>query len=233
MSPLRRPRLLDLFACHGGVSVGAHLAGWDVVGVDVLASAHYPFPMHQADALEVLATPWFVAGFDAVWASPPCQAHSAPTKGTNAKRGPRHPDLIGPTRELLEAAGLPYVIENVPGSPLRKDVTLCGEMFGLGVLMHRYFELGAWTMRQPEHLPHRGRVRGWRHGEYFDGPYIAAYGVGGGKGSAQEIQLAKDIGWTDDPWALREMLPPEFSCLILSALAAHVRRQGRERGSAS
>ncbi|MGC5005114.1 hypothetical protein [Streptomyces sp. DT203] len=63
------------------------------------------------------------------------------------------------------------------GSDVRKDIRLCGEQFGLGVLMHRYFELGGWTFPQPVHPRHRGYVRGYRHGIWRDGPYVAAYGV--------------------------------------------------------
>ena len=220
MNVLRRPRVLDVFCCHGGASVGLHRAGFEVVGVDVVASAAYPFPFHQADALEVLSTPWFLAGFDFIWASPPCQAHSAPTKGTNRRREPSHPDLIAPTRELLDKAEIPYVIENVAGAPLRKDLTLCGEMFGLGVIMHRFFELGGWVAPQPAHIAHRGRVRGWRHGEFFDGPYVAAYGDGGGKATPAEAQRAKGMFWTSDAWALREAIPAAYGQHIGAAFLA-------------
>lgn len=43
-------------------------------------------------------------------------------------------------RELLEQSGKPWVIENVPGAPLRDPVVLCGSMFGLDVRRHRLFE---------------------------------------------------------------------------------------------
>lgn len=210
-----RPRLLDLYACDGGAAVGYTRAGWEVTGVDVLDRTAYPFPLIVTDAT-ALDPAWIAATFDAVHASPPCQAHSAPTKGTNRGRTD-HPDLIPPTRALLEATGLPYVIENVQGSTVRRDVTLCGEMFGLGVIMHRYFELGRWGMAQPAHVPHRGRVRGWRHGRYYDGPYVAAYGDGGGKATVPEMQEAKGITWTFDPWALREMLPPAYTAHLGAA----------------
>ena len=85
-----------------------------------------------------------------VHASPPCQHECALTVGTNASQGwgRTHVDLVAPTRELLDAAGLPYVIEQPNGrAEIRKDLTLCGEMFGLGVIRHRNFELGGWTHR--------------------------------------------------------------------------------------
>ena len=43
----------------------------------------------------------------------------------------RHPDLVTPTRESLEATGVPWVMEYVPRSPLRAPVVLCGTMFRL------------------------------------------------------------------------------------------------------
>lgn len=139
----------------------------------------------------------------------------APTKGTNARRnaaiGRTYPRLITPTRAALEATRRPYVIENVAGSEVRKDLRLCGEMFGLAVLMHRYFELGGWTTAQPVHPAHRGRVRGWRHGEYHEGPYVAAYGKGGGKATTEEIRAAKGIDWSTDHFRLREALPPAYT----------------------
>ena len=93
----RRPRLLDLFCGAGGASAGYHRAGFDVVGVDINPQPNYPFEFHQADALDYLAGHGM--GFDAIHASPPCQASTALTKGTN--RGREYPQLIPATRALL------------------------------------------------------------------------------------------------------------------------------------
>lgn len=96
-----------------------------------------------------------------------------------------------------------------PGT--HSHVSLCGEMFGLGVLRHRKFELGGWTTTQPAHVKHRGRVRGWRHGKYYDGPYVAAYGNGGGKATVPEMQAAMGIDWTDVRHELTEAIPPAYT----------------------
>jgi DNA (cytosine-5)-methyltransferase 1 len=124
---MRRPRLLDLFCCEGGASTGYHRAGFDVVGVDLdmRALRRYPFESYQADALEFVKAHGHE--FDAIAASPPCQAYSA-TRHTHQVT---HPELVEPTRDALIATGLPYVIENVEGAPLRNPLRLCGSEFGL------------------------------------------------------------------------------------------------------
>jgi hypothetical protein len=197
--------------------MGYHRAGFDVVGVDV-AMQPYPFTFALGDALDFLATHW--RSFDAVHASPPCQASSALTKGTN--KGREYVQLIPETRRLLRAIGVPSIIENVQGSDLRRDLTLCGEMFGLDVIRHRYFEVSGFTATAPTHKPHRGRVRGWRHGTYYDGPYVAIYGDGGGKGSVAEWQAAMGIDWTDDRKAIAEAIPPAYTEHIGRQLIAHL-----------
>ena len=201
-----KPRLLDLFCGAGGAGEGYRRAGWDILGVDIAPQPDYPGEFVQGDALDFLADHWHE--FDAVHASPPCQASTALTKGTN--KGREYVQLIPETRRLLRATGLPSVIENVQGSDLRRDLVLCGEMFGLGVIRHRYFELGHALVTQPEHVPHRGRVRGWRHGTYYDGPYVAVYGDGGGKGTVAEWQAAMGIDWTDDRKSIAEAIPPRY-----------------------
>ncbi|GAA0613982.1 class I SAM-dependent methyltransferase [Streptomyces crystallinus] len=215
-APGRPLLVLDAFCCIGGATAGYRRAfpGCHITGVDKEAQPDYRGDaFHRGDAIEFIRA--HGDRFDFIHASPPCQGEGAPTKGTNAARnaaiGRTYPRLITPTRATLEATGRPYVMENVPGSEVRKDIRLCGEQFGLGVLMHRYFELGGWTFPQPPHPKHRGRVRGWRHGEYHDGPYVAAYGKGGGKASVEEIRAAKGIDWSTDHFRLREALPPAYT----------------------
>ncbi|MFF7389846.1 DNA methylase [Streptomyces scabiei] len=224
----RRPRLLDLFSCAGGAAMGYTRAGFDVDGVDIADRPNYPFPQHRGDALEHLAHLIESGGIEryaGVHASPPCQHGCALTVGTNASQGwgRAHVDLVAPTRALLDRTGLPYVIEQPNGrAKIRKDLTLCGEMFGLGVIRHRNFELGGWTAAQPAHVAHRGRVRGYRHGEFYDGPYVAAYGNGGGKPTVPELQAAMGITWTDVREELTEAIPPAYTKFIGRALLATV-----------
>ncbi|MCX4415629.1 DNA methylase [[Kitasatospora] papulosa] len=230
--PGHRPLLLDLFSCAGGAAMGYHRAGFEVTGVDIVDRSNYPFTLHRADALEHLAhliATGEIQRYAAVHTSPPCQAGCALTVGTNASQGwgGCHEDLVAPTRELLEASGLPYVIEQPNGKArIRKDLSLCGEMFGLGVLRHRNFELGRWTIPRPAHPKHRGYVRGYRHGVYRDGPYVAAYGSGGGKATIPEMQAAMGITWTDVREELTEAIPPAFAEHIGRALLAAVRPVG-------
>jgi hypothetical protein len=219
-SVTRSPEILDLYSCAGGMTRGYQDAGFRVTGVDIVTRPEYPGDeFHQEDAIRFVLDNLeeIRRRYVAVSASPPCQGEGAPAKGTNKAKGwgGGFPRLIEPTRKALELLGLPYVIENVAGAELRKDLMLCGEMFGLGVLMHRYFESGGgFEVPQIPHPQHRGRVRGWRHGRYFNGPYVAAYGKGGGKATVQEMQEAKGIDWTDEHLALREAIPPAYSRYI-------------------
>lgn len=217
-----RPRMLDLYSCAGGAGMGYHRAGFDVVGIDIDPQPNYPFEFHQADARDYLAEHW--REFDAIHASPPCQAHTALTKGNRQRDGwtDNHVDFIPETRRLLDATRLPYVLENVQGSGIRRDMTLCGEMFDLAVLRHRYFELGRWSGTAPTHRPHRGRVAGMRHGEWFEGPYFAVYGNGGGKGTVAEWQQAMGIDWTADRRELAEAIPPAYTEHIGRQLIEHI-----------
>jgi DNA (cytosine-5)-methyltransferase 1 len=200
-------KVLDLFCGIGGAGKGYADAGHDVTGVDIVDQPDYPNEFIQGDALVYLLN--HGKEYDFVHASPPCQFHSALTKGTNF--GKQYPDLIPQTRMLLR--GMDYVIENVAGATIRKDFMLCGEMFGLSVLRHRFFETNL-NLTAPEHPKHRGRVRGWRHGEYFDGPYIAVYGKGGGKGTVPEWKDAMEIDWSDSRKGIAEAIPPAYTKFI-------------------
>ncbi|MEU5124107.1 DNA methylase [Streptomyces asoensis] len=221
-----RPLALDLFSCAGGAGTGLERAGFDVHGCDIADRPNYPFPYHRGDALEYLAhliDTGEIHRYAFVHASPPCRDKCTLTVGTNQSQGwgGSHVDLVAPTRALLERTGLPYSIEQPNGRPeIRKDLTLCGELFGLGLIRYRNFELGGWIIEQPPHVAHRGRVRGWRHGQFHDGPYVAAYGNGGGKPSIPELQAAMGITWTDVREELTEAIPPAYTEWIGRAFLA-------------
>jgi DNA (cytosine-5)-methyltransferase 1 len=105
-----------------------------VTGVDIAPQPNYcGDAFHQGDALE-----FPIEGYDFVWASPPCQRFSVYSR--NMGTAENHPDLIAPVRQRLARVVALTVIENVPGAPLRKSLMLCGSMFGLAVVRHRFFE---------------------------------------------------------------------------------------------
>ena len=134
-------KLLDLYCKAGGASKGYQLAGFEVIGVDIKKQKRYPFKFIQADCLELMQDIDFLKSFDVIAASPPCQTHSRTKHLRDAQGGTTTKiDLIPQTREALIASGKPYVIENVPGSPLIKPVQFCGSSFGLKVRRHRLFE---------------------------------------------------------------------------------------------
>lgn len=156
--------LLDLFCGAGGAAMGYWRAGFDVVGVDNRPQPNYPFRLFEVDVLDIVrdrdrfsCLDW---GFDAIHASPPCQFFSDLRVMANARDD--HLNLIPPTRELLQASGLPYVIENVGGArrELRNPTMLCGAAFGLGtdthdLARHRFFECSFDVMGPP--CAHRSR----------------------------------------------------------------------------
>jgi len=208
-----RPKLLDLFCCQGGAGMGYHRAGFDVVGVDLFPQPRYPFAFHQRDAVEFLR----IHGkrFDAIHASPPCQAF------TNAQKlmGNEHPDFIAPTRELLLELGLPFVIENVPGAPLKDPFELCGSMFGLGTYRHRLFETNFYV-DVPEHPKHVARTTKMGR-KPVDGEMMHVVGNFSG---VEKAKRAMGIDWMNRD-GLRESIPPAYSEYIGNYLMAEVRNR--------
>lgn len=132
------PTLLDLCCASGGTSVGYARAGFKVTGVDRKARPRYPFTFIRADVLDVLADTSFLRTFDAIAASPPCQALSRTRHLRDAQGKSVSADgvnLIPQTRDGLVASGRPYVIENVDDARphLLSPLLLCGSMFDLHV----------------------------------------------------------------------------------------------------
>ena len=226
-----RPRLLDLFCGAGGAAMGYHRAGFDVVGVDIAPQPRYPFEFHQADALMALGqmqinmTPklWGVA-FDAIHASPPCQRYSPLAK---LHKDIEYPDLIAPTRTLLEQTALPWVIENVPGAPLRHPFKLCGSSFGLDVRRHRLFETNWPIGLLPPCAHHLHTPRFQNTGKRRRAVLSSVVGVYGGshfKGDNLKYRSdAMGIDWMQMD-ELSEAIPPAYTEFIGEQLLAHVRQ---------
>ncbi len=148
--------------------------------------------------------------FDAVHASPPCQRWLSFTKApwmSEQSRNRERPDLLTPVTGLLDLIGLPFVIENVPSSPLLQTVTLCGSSFGLRVRRHRKFASNFWIT--PVHCAHRQQ-----------GAPIGVYGHGGpknpgGRGRRYKTrEEASHVMGGLDWMSLREMveaIPPAYT----------------------
>lgn len=204
-------RVLDLCCGAGGASAGIAAAGHIVIGIDLAPQPHYPFEFHQADALT-----YDLSGFDAYWASPPCQHYSQMLNHGLTDRA-RHPDLIAPIRERLQATGKPFVIENVANAPLLSPLMLCGEMFGLRVQRHRYFEIWPRQLTAPAHLPHRGRGLRKRGQTAY---YYRVYGHE--VGTRAEWSAAMGIDWMTKA-ELAQAIPPAFSRWIMTNIATVAR----------
>ena len=201
--------------------MGYHRAGFDVVGVDIVQQKRYPFEFQRADALEFCRE--HRGEFDAIHASPPCQAFTALKTMWNAKE---HSDLVGPTRELLVETGKLYVIENVVGAPLIAPFMLCGTMFGLGVLgaelrRHRLFE-ASFNVWPSTPCQHRGRAR-----------VIGVYGGHGRdrrrKTSTQDFSVADrrtamGIDWMTGA-ELSQAIPPAYTEFIGGKMLAALRSE--------
>lgn len=134
-------RVLDLFCGAGMAGDGYAAAGFEPTGVDIVIHPSYPYEFIWGNALAVLKDRRFVEGFDLIHASPPCQAHTRAKHLRKAQGGhSKHGDLLTPTLELLRTYDIPWIVENVPGSPgMDGAVVECGSAYGLKVRRHRLF----------------------------------------------------------------------------------------------
>lgn len=204
MKAMNRPLLLDLFCGAGGAAVGYHRAGFEVVGVDINPQPNYPFEFHQGDALEWAARAMDgLDKWDAIHASPPCQAYSAMSKCRPEIAG-KYPDLVDPTRRFISRSWCPYIIENVPGSPLENPITLCGTMFGYELYRHRLFESNVKLAEplHPVHVKSASKAGHWKPGTIMSV-----------SGHVSPIRLAREI--MDIDWMTRdelaESIPPYYT----------------------
>jgi DNA (cytosine-5)-methyltransferase 1 len=225
------PRLLDLFCGAGGAAVGYHRAGFEVVGIDSNPQPHYPYEFHQLDAMALVQDRsngcWHegvgsclpgmssvcLGHFDAIHASPPCQAFTSMRSVAKARGSTKqHPEFVDPIRQKLVGWGGPWVIENVPGAPMRNYVTLCGSMFGLGVRRHRLFETN-WLVVAPPHCQHDGHEFVGVYGDHADRinrPHPDGHNRSPKTRDLAEAQAAMGIDWM--PWKpLAQAIPPAYT----------------------
>jgi DNA (cytosine-5)-methyltransferase 1 len=227
-----KPRLLDLFCGAGGAAMGYHRAGFVVVGVDHRPQPRYPFEFVQADALTFMREDFYAwirpHDFDAIHASPPCQFGSTVTNRNRRKSKIEHPNLVPPTRELLQASGLPYVIENVEGvrKHLLQPTRICGSAFRDDLHRHRYFETN-WPLMSPPcaHGRRRRQFRSLDSRMVKRGALSSVVGVHGHLNYPGEFELRKqamEIDWMTVE-ELNQAIPPAYTELIGHQLGQHIR----------
>jgi DNA (cytosine-5)-methyltransferase 1 len=215
-------KMLDLYCGAGGSAVGYARAGWEVTGVDIDPQPNFPFSFIQKDVDSLSLE--FLRSFDAIHASPPCQAYSvALGHRTTQATGEELLDI----RPTLREVGKPYLIENVETAPVQGSVVvLCGTLFGLGVLRHRKFELGRFFCLVPP-CYHRGTVT--------SGEYTTVHCGGAGclrpeyrrYDTHDRAKKAMGVDWPCTVRELGNMVPPAYTEYLGRALLREVRVPGR------
>lgn len=214
-------RILDLFCGAGGAAWGYHLAFPDaeIVGVDINPQPRYCGDQFtQADALT-----FPLDGYDLVHASPPCQARTTMSNRWRGQGGvaDSHENMIAAIRWRLIMAGIPYVIENVPGAKrdLHDPVTLSGGMFGLGVNRPRLFEA---SFAIPGLAPVKVADPVGVYGKHHDGRRLWTRADGTVQRAARTLEdgrRAMGIDWME--WReLAEAIPPAYTEYIGRQFAA-------------
>ena len=111
------------------------------------------------------------------------------------------------------------MMENVVGAPLRADLTLCGEMFGLGVHRHRIFEIEGFFAMSPPHAPHR--LKGALNNCHVEEGYTRM--VVGNYADHESACEAMGITWMDRK-ELRLAIPPAYTEHIGTYLMSAVKQ---------
>lgn len=214
---------LDLFCGEGGASAGyASITHIAMTGVDKNPAPLKRYPYDRVCKDWQAGLRQYMGLIDFIHASPPCQVYSgAVSTAARIEYLQMYDGMIDRVRDCCWVSGKPYIIENVPGAPLRNPVELCGCMFGLGAKIEgkrfalyrpRLFET-SFPLAQPKHkehvhpaLPVFGHSPpSWFYRKYGHGVPVA--------------MVRKAMG---SPWmsreGLRESIPPAFTQYIASGL---------------
>lgn len=207
INPVRCPRVLDLYCGQGGASVGYHLAGFDVIGVDIKPQPQYPFPFIQGDSLAVLHDERLLSEIDVIHASPPCQSQSQ----LRFLTGKTNQDLLTPTLELLfDLDDIPWVVENVATTDkMPASIVLCGTHFNLGAAgrilrRHRRFS-ASFPLPDPGPCWCSGKPSGGVYGHLSTMGMLRGYSF-----RANEAREAMSIDWMSRQ-GLAQAIPPDYT----------------------
>jgi len=229
--------LLDLYCGGGGATKGYQRAGFVVIGVDNRSQPHYcgdGFVIR--DALESMETlirggrlidnkdkTWYLKDFAAIHASPPCQRYSCATRANGIEAVLRHPDLIPETRRLLIESRKPYVVENVTLARqyLDSPLLLCGTMFGLNVIRHRYFETAPRILLAPMSCRHHKPVvrQGYAPNEKQFQCVVGHFA------NLELGKIAMGIDWMETKSEVAESIPPVYTEFIGKQLTQYLDRE--------
>ena len=220
-----KPICLDLYCGAGGCSEGYSRAGFYVIGVDIKEQPNY---VHldepdngvfiQGNALEFPIPDWV----DFVHASPECQRFSSCANiGTYSIDD--YGDDIAPVRAKLEATGRPYVIENVPGAPLRNPIVLHGEMFGLNTLIRkRLFESNIMLFAPPQKVGKTFTNASSGYSSHANG--ATHISVAGHNYNWSDGQNAMGIHWMKTKKELALSIPPAYTEFIGRQVMDYLKR---------
>lgn len=207
--------LLDGCCKAGGCSVGYKRAADElglkikIIGVDIEPQPNYPYEFIQGDVLSFITENVIRNGggqFTHFHSSPPCQTHSV-TKSLTKKE---YVDILPQVRELMKQTGKPFVIENVPGAPLKNYVILCGSMFGLKVRRHRLFECYPEISFPPFACNCSGGTNSHRGFSAFkNGAKLIT--VAGKNFAIEDGKIAMGIDWMKTSNELANAIPPAYT----------------------
>jgi len=212
-------KLLDLFCCAGGASMGYHRAGFEVTGVDIKDQPSYPFKFIKGDVIEILKDKDFLNSFDVIHASPPCQGYSNATKPDSIyvhySQGKDTPKLIEPVRNALINTGKYYIIENVAGAKeyLIEPFRLTGYMFNMPIERTRYFECN-FPVAELKNITKRGYSKKYAEDNGIDYRDMSVTGKSRRKGSIDVWRKVMDMPWAGRGWELTEAIPPAYTKYI-------------------
>jgi hypothetical protein len=207
-------KILDICCGEGGAAMGYLLAASvflpgshiEIVGVDKRPMKRYPFNFIQCDALSLDYD--FLLGFDFIHASPPCKPY---TQLYRFSKVDTDKTLLPRILTTLEAAGKPYVVENVPQAPIRADIQLDGTMFDLPIKRRRIFQTNIPVLKKYP-IP-------TQYSENLDVTTIA-----GNSATLEAASNAMNIYWMSHK-GIKEAIPPAYTQWMGSQLFCDLVKQ--------